>query len=44
MHVAPSQVSEWLKGTRNVTPANLLKLADVLNCPVVVLEAKQVPA
>ena len=28
-------------GTRNCTPANLLKLAEALNCPLVVLEAKR---
>lgn len=48
MKVSKSQVSEWLKGTRNITPANLKRLAGVLNCPRVVLEAKlddqQVPA
>lgn len=40
MHVSKSQVSEWIKGTRNITSANLISLAKVLNCPVVVLEAK----
>jgi transcriptional regulator with XRE-family HTH domain len=40
MTVSKSQVSEWLKGTRNVTPANLIVLARVLNCPRVVLQAK----
>jgi transcriptional regulator with XRE-family HTH domain len=40
MKVSKSQVSEWLKGTRNITPANLIRLATVLNCPRVVLQAK----
>ncbi len=40
-HVSASQVSEWLKGTRNVTAPNLHRLAVILNCPVVVLEAKR---
>lgn len=31
-------------GRRNATPENLLKFATALNCPVVVLEAKRVPA
>jgi transcriptional regulator with XRE-family HTH domain len=50
MGVSKSQVSEWLKGTRNITPANQIRLAAVLNCPRVVLQAKtelvdeQVPA
>lgn len=34
-------VSEILSGTRNAPPALLARLAEVLNCPVVVLEAKQ---
>lgn len=40
MGVSKSQVSEWVKGTRNITQPNLVKLARVLNCPVVVLESK----
>lgn len=40
MGVSKSQVSEWLKGTRNITQPNLRRLAKVLNCPVVVLEEK----
>ena len=28
-------------GTRNATPANLRKLAEALNCPLVALEAKR---
>lgn len=37
-----SLVSEILAGTRNAHPALLLVMARVLNCPVVVLEAKRV--
>lgn len=40
MGISPAQVSEILAGTRNLTPPNLKKLAGVLNCPPVVLEAK----
>lgn len=36
-----SLVSEILKGTRNANPRLLLRMAQVLNCPVVVLEAKR---
>jgi len=39
--VAFSLVSEWERGTRNCTPANLNKVAEALNCPVVVLERKR---
>ncbi|WP_435128802.1 helix-turn-helix domain-containing protein [Actinacidiphila sp. bgisy144] len=28
-------------GRRNTTPANLIKIAEALNCPVVVLERKR---
>jgi transcriptional regulator with XRE-family HTH domain len=35
-----SLVSEILKGTRNASPALLQRMAEVLNCPVVVIEAK----
>lgn len=43
---SPGLVSEILKGTRNAGPALLMQMASVLNCPVVVIEAKreQVPA
>ena len=41
LQVSASQVSEWLKGTRNITQPNLVRLAELLNCPIVVLEAKQ---
>lgn len=37
-----SLVSEWERGTRNCTPADLIKVAEALNCPVVVLERKRV--
>ena len=36
-----SYVSEIRKGTRNANPALLMKMAQVLNCPLVVLEAKR---
>lgn len=36
-----SLVSEMLAGTRNAHPALLLQIARVLNCPVVVLQAKR---
>ena len=36
-----SYVSEILKGTRNANPALLQRMAQVLNCPVVVIEAKR---
>jgi len=39
--LARTLVVEIEGGTRNATPANLLKLAEALNCPVVVLEAKR---
>lgn len=40
--VSVSLISEIEGGTRNATPAMLIKLADVLNCPRVVLERKHV--
>ncbi|WP_155054518.1 helix-turn-helix domain-containing protein [Streptomyces blattellae] len=40
--VAFSLVSEWERGTRNCTHANQIKVAETLNCPVVVLERKRV--
>jgi transcriptional regulator with XRE-family HTH domain len=43
LHCAPSLVTEMEQGTRNCTPANLIKLAEILNCPVVVLERKRCP-
>ena len=39
--VAFSLISEIERGTRNATPAMLVKLAEVLNCPPVVLERKR---
>lgn len=40
--VSLSLISEIEKGTRNATPATIKKLAEALNCPVVVLERKRV--
>jgi transcriptional regulator with XRE-family HTH domain len=39
--VSVSLISEIESGTRNATPAMIAKLADVLNCPRVVLERKR---
>ena len=39
--VSLSLISEIESGTRNATPAMLIKLADALNCPRVVLERKR---
>lgn len=39
-----SLMTEIERGTRNLTPANLLRLATILNCPVVVLERKRAVA
>lgn len=36
-----SYISEILKGKRNANPALLRDMARVLNCPVVVLQAKR---
>lgn len=41
MGYSEGMVSEWLNGTRNLTTANIIKAATVLNCPRVVLEAKR---
>jgi transcriptional regulator with XRE-family HTH domain len=41
LECAPSLITEIEQGTRNLTPARLLKLAEILNCPVVVLERKR---
>jgi transcriptional regulator with XRE-family HTH domain len=42
--VSVSLISEIEAGTRNATPAMIIKLAKALNCPRVVLERKrQVP-
>jgi transcriptional regulator with XRE-family HTH domain len=34
---------ELLRGTRNAKPALLLRIAEELNCPLVVIEAKRDP-
>ena len=39
--VSLSLISEIESGTRNATPAMLIKLAEALNCPRVVLERKR---
>lgn len=40
--VSLSLISEIEKGTRNANPPMLRKIAEALNCPVVVLERKRV--
>lgn len=42
--VSLSLISQIESGDRNATPAMLLRLADALNCPVVVLERKREPS
>jgi transcriptional regulator with XRE-family HTH domain len=39
--VSVSLISEIESGTRNATPAMIIKLAKALNCPRVVLERKR---
>lgn len=39
--VSAGLISEIEKGTRNATPQMLIKLAEALNCPRVVLERKR---
>lgn len=39
--VTVSLISEIEKGTRNATPAMIIKMAAALNCPRVVLERKR---
>lgn len=39
--ISASLINEILKGSRNATPAKLGLIADALNCPVSVLEAKK---
>jgi DNA-binding XRE family transcriptional regulator len=39
--VSLSLISEIERGTRNATPAMIIKLADALNCPRVILERKR---
>lgn len=41
--ISPQLMGAIENGTRNAVPATLLKLADALNCPVVVLERKRAP-
>jgi transcriptional regulator with XRE-family HTH domain len=41
MGVSLSLISQIESGDRNATPAMLLRLAEALNCPVVVLERKR---
>ena len=41
--VAVSLVSQIESGKRNATPAMLLKMAEVYNCPLVILERKRYP-
>ena len=43
MGVSLSLVNMIERGKRNATPEHLLKLAEALNCPVVVLERKRYP-
>lgn len=42
--ISLSLISMIESGDRNATPALLLRLADALNCPVVVLERKRAAA
>ena len=39
--VSEQLIGEIESGWRNATPANLRKIADALNCPLVVLERKR---
>ncbi|MEW2548346.1 helix-turn-helix transcriptional regulator [Streptomyces sp. NPDC047002] len=39
--ISEQLLNEIESGWRSATPANLMKIADVLNCPVVFLERKQ---
>ena len=39
--ISEQLMNEIESGWRNATPANLNKIAEVLNCPVVVLERKR---
>lgn len=41
MAQSPRRMNEIESGWRNATPANLRKIADALNCPVVLLERKR---
>jgi transcriptional regulator with XRE-family HTH domain len=42
LEVSESLLSMIEKGARNATPAMLLRLAELYNCPLVVLERKRV--
>ncbi|MGC5344094.1 helix-turn-helix domain-containing protein [Streptomyces sp. DT171] len=39
--ISEQLMGEIESGWRNATPANLAKIADALNCPIVVLERKR---
>lgn len=39
--ISEQLMNEIESGWRNATPANLMKIANALNCPVVMLERKQ---
>jgi DNA-binding XRE family transcriptional regulator len=39
--ISEQLMNEIESGWRSATPANLIKIAEVLNCPVVVLERKR---
>lgn len=39
--ISPQLMGEIESGWRNCTPENLAKMAEALNCPLVVLEAKR---
>ncbi|WUH93799.1 helix-turn-helix transcriptional regulator [Streptomyces sp. NBC_00433] len=39
--ISEQLMGEIESGRRNATPANLLKIADALNCPIVLLERKR---
>lgn len=42
--ISPQLMGEIESGWRNATPPVLLRIAEALNCPIVVLEAKRVVA
>jgi transcriptional regulator with XRE-family HTH domain len=39
--ISPQLYSDIEKGRRNATPATLRKMAEVFNCPIVMLERKR---
>lgn len=41
IEISEQLMGEIESGWRNATPENLIKLAEALNCPLVVLEAKR---